>query len=87
VVAGDSLVREAKALGYADVDAMLRAIGEHQVSGRSIAQRISRALRKGEDDEVLPSSVRAPSRMRRATPTSRPMHLQALSTSVSEENE
>jgi GTP pyrophosphokinase len=65
VVAGDSLAREAKALGYPDVDAMMRAIGEHQVSGRSIAQRISRALHKGEDDEVLPSSVRAPSRMRR----------------------
>ncbi len=65
ILAGDSVSREAQHLNYADVDAMLRAVGEHQVSGKSIAQRISRALRKGEDDEVLPSSVRAPSRMRK----------------------
>jgi hypothetical protein len=65
ILAGDALTREAAHLSYADVDAMFRAVGEHQVSGRSIAQRISRSLRSGEDDEVLPSSVRAPSRMRK----------------------
>ena len=49
ILAGDSVSRQAQLLNYADIDAMLRAVGEHQVSGRSIAQRISRvaAQRRG----------------------------------------
>jgi GTP diphosphokinase / guanosine-3',5'-bis(diphosphate) 3'-diphosphatase len=65
IMGGEALARETEHLKYADVDALVRAIGEHQVSARSVAQRIARALRKGEDDEVLPTSVRAPSRIRK----------------------
>jgi GTP pyrophosphokinase len=65
IMGGDALAREAAHLKYADVEALIRAVGEHQVSGRSVAQRIARALRKGEDDEVLPTSVLAPSRIRK----------------------
>jgi GTP diphosphokinase / guanosine-3',5'-bis(diphosphate) 3'-diphosphatase len=65
IMSGEALSREAEHLNYTDVEALVRAIGEHQVSGRSVAQRIARTLRKGEDDEVLATSVRAPSRIRK----------------------
>jgi GTP pyrophosphokinase len=77
ILAGDSLPREAKNLNYADVDAMLRAVGEHQVSGRSIAHRISKALRQGEEDEVLPTSLRTPSRLRKGA-TNVGVHVEGL---------
>jgi GTP pyrophosphokinase len=66
IMTGDALAREAKTMGYADLEALYRAIGEHQVSGRSVAQRIARGLRKGEDDEVLPTTARAHTRARRS---------------------
>jgi guanosine-3',5'-bis(diphosphate) 3'-pyrophosphohydrolase len=78
IMSGEALAREAKTLNYTDVEALVRAVGEHRVSGRSIAQRISRALRKGEDDEVLPSSVRAPSRPRRGGGRTAGIHVEGL---------
>ena len=50
---GDVLAR-GRGLNYTDLEACYVAIGEHQVSGQSIAQRVSRAA-QGEEDEVLPS--------------------------------
>jgi GTP pyrophosphokinase len=47
-------------VGYADLDALLAAIGEHHVSARSIAQRVAKGFRSGEEDEQLPSTIDAP---------------------------
>ena len=49
---------------YADLDALLAAIGEHHVSARSVAQRVARGFRGGEDEEQLPATVLRPWRHR-----------------------
>lgn len=51
--------------GYVDLDAMLAAIGEHHVSGRSIAQRVARGFDDGAEDTLLPSTVERPRRERK----------------------
>jgi GTP pyrophosphokinase len=51
--------------GYQDLEALLAAIGEHHVSGRSIAQKLARILRgDSEDLKVAPSTVFSPRRSR-----------------------
>ncbi|HYD10188.1 MAG TPA: bifunctional (p)ppGpp synthetase/guanosine-3',5'-bis(diphosphate) 3'-pyrophosphohydrolase [Acidimicrobiales bacterium] len=56
----------AEKLSYTDVDALLIAIGENHVSGKSIAQRLARDLRAGEDvEEQLPITARSTNRRRR----------------------
>ncbi len=49
---------------YVDLDALLAAIGEHHVSGRSVAQRVARGFRGGDDAEQLPATVLRPRRHR-----------------------
>jgi GTP diphosphokinase / guanosine-3',5'-bis(diphosphate) 3'-diphosphatase len=49
---------------YVDLDALLAAIGEHHVSARSVAQRVARGFRGGEDEEQLPATVLRPRRHR-----------------------
>jgi len=53
-------------VGYVDLDALLAAIGEHHVSGRSIAQRVAKGFRSGEEEEQLPSTIDAPRYERRS---------------------
>jgi GTP pyrophosphokinase len=65
MLASDVLAKEAAAIHLVDVDALYVAIGEHHVSGRSIAQRIARALKTGEEEEQLPASILRPRRQRR----------------------
>jgi guanosine-3',5'-bis(diphosphate) 3'-pyrophosphohydrolase len=57
----ESVVSE---LSYVDLDALLAAIGEHHVSAKTVAQRLARGLRSGEQDEQLPATVAAPRRER-----------------------
>jgi guanosine-3',5'-bis(diphosphate) 3'-pyrophosphohydrolase len=57
----ESVVSE---LSYVDLDALLAAIGEHHVSAKTVAQRLARGLRSGEEDEQLPATVAAPRRER-----------------------
>jgi GTP diphosphokinase / guanosine-3',5'-bis(diphosphate) 3'-diphosphatase len=52
-------------LSFVDLDALLAAIGEHHVSGRSIAQRVAHGYRSGGSDVQLPATVDAPRRERR----------------------
>jgi GTP diphosphokinase / guanosine-3',5'-bis(diphosphate) 3'-diphosphatase len=52
-------------LSYVDLDALLAAIGEHHVSAKSVAQRLAKGLRSGDEDEQLPATVRTPRRERR----------------------
>ena len=49
---------------YVDLDALLAAVGEHHVSARSVAQRVARGFRGGEDEEQLPATVLRPRRNR-----------------------
>ena len=57
------LTQVAVDLNYADVDALHQAIGENHVSAQSVAQRLARELRGGEQpDEDLPATVRPRSR-------------------------
>jgi GTP pyrophosphokinase len=64
---GEPLAKEATALKYADVDALLVAIGEHHVSARSVAQRLGRTLQTGEAGELLPATVQKRPRRTRGT--------------------
>ena len=57
-------------LSYVDLDALLAAIGEHHVSARSVAQRVARGCRGGDDEEQLPATVLRPRRHRTKSTTS-----------------
>lgn len=46
-----------QAASYADLGALLAAIGEHHVSARSMAQKVAKAFRTGDDAEQPPSTV------------------------------
>ncbi|MFN2608380.1 MAG: bifunctional (p)ppGpp synthetase/guanosine-3',5'-bis(diphosphate) 3'-pyrophosphohydrolase [Acidimicrobiales bacterium] len=56
------LVDVAKALNYADLDALHAAIGENHVSAQSVAQRVVKELRGGDAEEQLPATVGRPLR-------------------------
>jgi len=58
------LAKVAVDLNYADLDALHQAIGENHVSAQSVAQRLARELRGGENEEQLPTTVRRPARSR-----------------------
>jgi GTP pyrophosphokinase len=66
MLASDVLGKEANELKYSDLDALLIAIGEHHISGKSVAQRLARRFRSGEEEEQLPVTVRQPRRQRKA---------------------
>ncbi|MGH9295180.1 MAG: RelA/SpoT family protein, partial [Acidimicrobiales bacterium] len=55
----------ASSLGYGDLEALHAALGEGHVSGQSIAQRLERELRGGEQEDQLPSTALQPRRTRR----------------------
>lgn len=67
----------AESMNYADLDALLAAIGEGHVSAKSIAQRLRRELEGGE--EQLPTTVLRPPRPNRK-PTQRAagVHVEGL---------
>jgi GTP diphosphokinase / guanosine-3',5'-bis(diphosphate) 3'-diphosphatase len=58
----EELKRVSEAMHYADLDGLYAAIGEGHVSGQSVAQRVTRDLRGGDQDVQLPSTVRQPRR-------------------------
>ncbi|MFM8602231.1 MAG: RelA/SpoT family protein [Actinomycetota bacterium] len=55
----DAFIEELEALNFTDVDSLLAAIGEGQVSARGFAQRIGRAVRNESSDEQLAMPMRA----------------------------
>ena len=57
------LTRIAESMNYADTEALHAAIGENHVSAQSVAQRIARDLRGGEQEVQLPSTARQPRRV------------------------
>jgi guanosine-3',5'-bis(diphosphate) 3'-pyrophosphohydrolase len=74
LLSGPVLHDVARAMSYADLDALYVGIGENHVSGQSVAQRVARELRSGEGEEQLPITARAP---RRRKPTSG-VHVEGL---------
>jgi len=64
--ASAALTAEVEATGYSDLDGLLAAIGEHHVSARALAQRIARAYRNSDSDQVSTSviNMRNPRRAR-----------------------
>ncbi|MCL4421579.1 MAG: bifunctional (p)ppGpp synthetase/guanosine-3',5'-bis(diphosphate) 3'-pyrophosphohydrolase [Actinobacteria bacterium] len=69
LASSESLQKLAKAMNYADLDALHVAVGEGHVSARSVAQRLARELRGGDGEVQLPSTVRPGSRQRRRQAT------------------
>jgi GTP pyrophosphokinase len=67
LLGSDVLSKTAVALNFADLDALYVAIGEHHVSGRSVAQRVAKGFKTGEEEEQLPSTITKPRRQRRGT--------------------
>jgi len=65
LLGSDALAKEAAAMNYTDLDALYVAIGEHHISGKAVVQRMERALRSSDTEEVLPTRVREPRRQRR----------------------
>ncbi len=66
-------------LSYVDLDAMLAAVGEHHVSARSVAHRVGRGFRSGDEPEQLPATVGTPRRERRAGEVARVgVHVEGL---------
>ncbi len=51
-----------ESMNYADLEALHAAIGEGHVSAQSIAQRMARDLRAGDQEEQLPTTARQPRR-------------------------
>ena len=74
LASGPVLEETAKAMSYADLEALHIAIGENHVSAKSVAQRVARELRSGEHEDQLPVTARAP---RRRRPTSG-VHVEGL---------
>jgi len=58
------LAKVAVDLNYTDLEALHQAIGENHVSAQSVAQRLARELRGGENEEQLPTTVSRPARSR-----------------------
>ena len=57
-VTAGALERLAATMSYIDTDALFAAVGEGHISARSIAQRVARELRGGDNEEQLPTTVR-----------------------------
>ena len=55
--ASDAVTAEIEAASYTDLDSLLAAIGEGHVSARSIAQKVARTFRSGDDAEQPPATV------------------------------
>ena len=62
LMGSEPLRKISEAMHYADLDGLYAAIGEGHVSGQSVAQRLARELRGGDQDVQLPTTVRQPRR-------------------------
>ncbi len=62
LMGSEPLHKISEAMHYADLDGLYAAIGEGYVSGQSVAQRLARELRGGDQDVQLPTTVRQPRR-------------------------
>jgi guanosine-3',5'-bis(diphosphate) 3'-pyrophosphohydrolase len=58
VLGSAALTEVAESMHLVDLDALYAAIGENQVSAQSIVQRLARALRGGEDEQLPTTAIR-----------------------------
>jgi GTP diphosphokinase / guanosine-3',5'-bis(diphosphate) 3'-diphosphatase len=72
----DTMAKEAESAGFGEMDALYVAIGEHHVSARSIAQRVSKALGSGDEGELMPATVPHTARRRKRPNAS--VHVEGL---------
>jgi guanosine-3',5'-bis(diphosphate) 3'-pyrophosphohydrolase len=63
--------------GYSDLDTFLAAIGEHHVSGRSVAQKVSKAFH-GDDGDQFATTVFTPRTHRRRSDGTVGVHVEGL---------
>lgn len=70
-----TLEEVAKGFNYHDIDALYAAIGENHVSAQSVASRIAKVLREGDEQEQLPVTTRAP---RRRNASNAGVHVEGL---------
>ncbi len=77
IVTGTVLAEVTEKLGYAELDALYAAVGEGQVSPRSVATKVARALSTvtPATEEVIPSPTRRPARRSHAQPS---VHVEGL---------
>ncbi|HEX8802924.1 MAG TPA: bifunctional (p)ppGpp synthetase/guanosine-3',5'-bis(diphosphate) 3'-pyrophosphohydrolase [Acidimicrobiales bacterium] len=76
---GPVVLDVAKAMNYADLDALHAAIGENHVSAKAVAARISKVLRDvgTEPEASLPTTIRQPQR-NRTGPAPAGVHVEGL---------
>jgi GTP pyrophosphokinase len=74
---GAEIEAEAVSMGYADVDSLFVAVGEHHVTGKSVAQRLARVMRAGTAEELLPTTV-SPGRRNRRGASEVGVHVEGL---------
>jgi GTP pyrophosphokinase len=60
----EALADEIESAGYGDLDGLLTAVGEHHVSAQALAQKVARAYRDSDDDQMSSSALN-PQRSRR----------------------
>ena len=76
---GPVIIDVAKAMNYADLDALHAAIGENHVAAKAVAARIAKALRDvgPEPEQSLPTTIRQPRRARTG-PSPTGVHVEGL---------
>jgi len=76
---GSDVIREvAEAMNYVDLEALYAAIGENHVSGKAVAERVGRALREGNTEDQLPTTVVVGQRPRRRRRPATGVHVEGL---------
>ncbi len=76
--ASDAIVAEIEAASFADLDSLLAGVGEGHVSARSLAQKIARGFRTGDDAEQPAATVLPPSRGPRRPRNIAGVHVEGL---------
>jgi GTP pyrophosphokinase len=78
LLGSSSLLEVAESMNLADLDALYAAIGENQVSAQSIVQRLARALRGGEDEQLPTTALRGARSPRQGRRTSAGVYVEGL---------
>ena len=76
--ASDAIVAEIEAASFADLDSLLAGVGEGHVSARSLAQKVARGFRTGDDAEQPAATVLPPSRGPRRPRNIAGVHVEGL---------
>src|SRR3984957_10049785 len=78
LLGSSAMLEVAESMHLADLDALYAAIGESQVSAQSIVQRLARALRGGEDEQLPTTALRGAQGLRQGRRTSAGVYVEGL---------